>query len=268
MDREKALDHAAALKTKRIRVNVGIWSRVCQRHLQLLGDRRPPGLRGEARHQAAAHRHRPGTGLRDGRPQDRRQPPRPGQVRRLCARRRRPLQGPRRPLLDLERAEPERLAVAVQERAEALPLAVLVGLHRDQDRRSQGQGPVRRARAEQGWPHDRAAAVPARRHVLEGQLQGRAQVRAAEGGRPRDPPLPAHERPDRPGGPPRRHADQPAQAAHHGARQARQASRAGNAQQARPRSLPDRVRLPQRRRPQAVREPSFRVAERRVQDRP
>ena len=27
MDREKALDHAAALKTKRIRVNV-IWSRV------------------------------------------------------------------------------------------------------------------------------------------------------------------------------------------------------------------------------------------------
>ena len=50
---------------------------------------------------------------------------------------------------------------------------------------------------------------------------------------------------------PGRRADQPARADHQGARQARQAARARHAEQARTRPLPDRVRISQCRRPQA-----------------
>ena len=137
MERDKALDHAVELSTKRIRVNV-LWARCssgADRARAQTGtydfsrDRRAAGRRGHARHQAAADDRRPRARLGDGRPPGRQQPARRGQVRRVRAHRRRALQGPRRPLLDLERAELEHLAVAAKSAPKLVPRALLGGLH-------------------------------------------------------------------------------------------------------------------------------------------
>ncbi len=74
-----------------------------------------------------------------------------------------------------------------QDRAEAVPQPLQGRLHRDQDRRPELEGAVRRARPEPRRPHDRPAEVPPR---------GRAQERQAQGRRPRASPLPVHGRAD------------------------------------------------------------------------
>ena len=171
MARDKALEHAAELGTKRIRVNV-LWSRVLTSdasHKTAPADGPVYDFsRIDALQAAAAKRNiklqltvsGPAPAWATADQQGRRLQARPGQVRRLRAHRRRPLQGPRGPLRDLERAEPERLAGADVDEPGAVPQPLQERLHRDQDRRPQGQGAVRRARPEPRRPHDRPDPVP------------------------------------------------------------------------------------------------------------
>ncbi len=82
----------------------------------------------------------------------------PARVRRLRGRRGEALQGPRRPLQHLERAQLEDLARPARRRSGYLPRAVHVRLHGDQAGRPQGEGADRRD--EPLWP---AAVSPRRR---------------------------------------------------------------------------------------------------------
>ena len=150
MARDKALEHARDLGTKRIRVNI-LWARSLVSgadHRTPPADgpqydfskrRRAAGGRRGARHQAPVDPYRSCARVGDQGPQGRRQPARPGQVRRLRADRRRPLQGPRGPLLRVERAEPQRLARPEQDRAQAVPHAL-------QDRATRRSRPSTRSR--------------------------------------------------------------------------------------------------------------------------
>ena len=234
MDRDAALDHAVDLRTKRIRVNV-LWARTLvagayDRTIRPAGRsttspastrcRRPR----RARHQAAADDHRPRARLGHARPPGRQQRPRRRQVRRVRPHRRRALRGPRRSLLDLERAELEHLAApgnAVRRASTAGSTSPATATTKA--RRSDGQGADRRTRPDRRRPRDRPVEVPARRHLLERRLQGQEAVRAAEGRRLRHPPLPVPGRAAARRRQARRRADRRALASDVRARQARPA---------------------------------------------
>ena len=61
--------------------------------------------------------------------------------------------------------------------APSVPPALQRRLQRGQDRRPEGQGAVRRARPERRRPRDRAAEVPARRHLLERRYKATRRAR-------------------------------------------------------------------------------------------
>ena len=124
-----------------------------------LGPARPAGHRGRrARHRGHAHAHGPGAGLGDEEAQRRHHAAERQAVRPLGHRGGAPLRRPRRPLVDLERAEPPALPrAAVQERAARLAADLPRALPRG------GEGDPRRARR-----RPRQGAVRrdgARRHV-------------------------------------------------------------------------------------------------------
>ena len=178
MERDTALDHAVDLRTKRIRVNV-LWARTLvtgayepQRPgrrpgLRLLPHRRAAGRGRQARHQAPADARRSRAGVGHQGPPGRQQRAGRRQVRRVRAHRGLALRRPRRSLRDLERAELEHVARLPP----SMPASLYRGLYiagytERQGRRPARQGAVRRAGPERRRPRDRAAEVPARRHLL------------------------------------------------------------------------------------------------------
>ena len=165
--------------------------------VRLPPDRHPRGRRGQARHQAPADDRGPGPGLGHARPPGRQQRPRRRQVRRVRARPS-PRTSPGAWTATRSGTSPTGTPGCTRPRTpRALPPALQQQLQRDQGRRPAGQGPVRRARPDRRRPRDRAAEVPARRHLLQRALQGREALRAAEGRRLRDPPVPVPARPPR-----------------------------------------------------------------------
>ena len=142
--------------------------------VRLPPDRHPRGRRGQARHQAPADDHGPGAGLGHARPPGRQQRPRRRQVRRVRARPS-PRTSPGASTATRSGTSPTGTPGCTRPRApRALYRALYTQrLQRDQGRRPAGQGPVRRARADRRRPRDRAAEVPARRHLLQRALQGR-----------------------------------------------------------------------------------------------
>ena len=118
-------------------------------------------------------------------------------VRQVGRGRRRALRRSRRPLQHLERAQLEDLARAAHERAGALPQPLHARLRRDQEGRPAREGADRRDQPVRAQgPVDRAARVPAQGGLREHQVQARAPLPDAEGGRLRAPPvrLPARAR--------------------------------------------------------------------------
>ena len=166
MDREKALDHAADLKTKRIRVNV-IWSRVLvhgaydfsqldalQASAASRGIKLQLTITGPAPASATAD-HKVGGNRPD-----------PAKFAAFA-----------RAVATHFKGRVDRYSIWNEPNLSAWlsPSKSAPQLYRslytsgytaDQDRRPERQGPVRRARPEPRRPHDRAAEVPARRRVL------------------------------------------------------------------------------------------------------
>ena len=190
-------------RTKRIRVNV-LWARqlvdgaesrtVPARgaEVRLPSVRHPRGPRGQTRHQAPAddrlpracpgpqRDHRVGNNTPDA--------AKFGEFARTVATH---FAGPRGPLLDLERAQLEHLAVPGQECREqpSRPLYTS-GYNAIKGVDPQAKVLIGEAGADRLWLCDRAAEVPARPDLLQREIQAREEVRAAEGRRLRDPPLP------------------------------------------------------------------------------
>ena len=231
--------------------------------LRLGRPRQPDRRRRALRHPPAADVHRPGAGVGDLEPQGWSARRAREALRAVRARRGQALQGPRGPLLDLERAQLAHPARADQQLPQerlgqglrrpprrALPGALRRRPPGDQGGRPAGPGAVRRARAAAERHAEKADGVrvlaaddPARDHLLQALLEGRAPLFRPARGRVRPSPVCLQQR-ARPGrrAQGRRHAGH-AGPAHDRARSARRPRCAADAERRADGALPDRARL-------------------------
>ena len=207
--------------------------------------------RRRARHRRPAHAHRAGAAVGDGEQARQRHAAKPEGVPGLRDRGRPPLRRPRRPVVDLERAQPPAVpapAVRQQEGEVAghLPPALPRRPARPaRVRQRRRHAAVRRDRPARHAARRLAAGVPARRAVPQQVLQAPGQVRPHQRRRLRASRLHDPRRPALPPAGQGRRDDRRALAPHQRAQQGGQ----GGRDHARPRHLPDRVRHPEHARP-------------------